>query len=369
LANDARELLGHSPLVFTSIDEMKRKVSDLQAVIVTTDAGSHQQVVCTAFDLGLHVLCEKPLGLTPHACNLILAAQKLSGKLLSVAENYRRDPMSRLTKGLINSGVIGSPRLLIEVSAGSSNQILITPWRHMKETGGMLLDGGVHNADLMFYFLGDVQEVYAKTALWEKRRVKPDNSGALAGFYDRWYVEMPDSIEATAEDSLISVVQFESGAIGNWTQCFAAHGKGFGYKIIYGSEGSLVPGGIRNGISPSLKRDHGDELSGDVLLSLVPNFALDEITSLLFGKERLVSYNLPFHEVDRKLLAIEIYELAKSIINGQALEVDGFLGRRAVALCYAAFESGILNRPVCLNEVEQELVNIYSRQIGQNISI
>lgn len=369
LASDAEKLLGTRPLAFVDQEEMKRRLLDLQAVIITTDAGSHHKVACQAFDLGLHVLCEKPLGLTPRACNLILAAQKRSDKYLSVAENYRRDPMSRLTRALIDSGTIGDPQLYIETGAGSGNQILITPWRHKKESGGMLLDGGVHNADMMFYSLGDVQQLFAKVALWEKIRYKPESSGALAGFYDRWQAEMPDSIEATAEDTLVSVIQFSNGTLGQWTQSYAAHGKGFGHKVIYGSKGSLIPGGIRNGVSPILNLDRRDELSGESLLEFVPEFHLDEITTRLFGAERLSSFSIPFPAVDRKLLAIEIFELADCILNGQTPEVDGRIGRRAVALCYAAFESGLSNQPVTLDDIETEKINAYSEEINQLIRI
>ena len=89
--------------------DMARAIPDLAAVVVTSDAGSHHVVACQAFDLGLHVLCEKPLGISMRACNRILAAQARAGKVLSVAENYRRDPMARLTKALLDAGAIGRP--------------------------------------------------------------------------------------------------------------------------------------------------------------------------------------------------------------------------------------------------------------------
>lgn len=369
LADEAEKLLGRRPQVFQTLEAMVAGVPELQAVVITTDAGTHHQVAIKAFELGLHVLCEKPLGLTVKACNRILEAQRRSGKLLSVAENYRRDPMSRLTRALLDAGAIGEAQLFLDIGAGSGSQILITPWRHMKDRGGMLLDGGVHNADMMFFFLGDVDQVFARTALWQTTRYKPENTGALSGFYSRWYSEMPDSIQATAEDTLASVINFHNGVIGQWTQSYAAHGRGFGARVIYGSQGSLIPGGTRNGISPSLKLDQGDEMSGTTLLELVPDFHLDAITSDLYAAERLASFDLPFPACDRKLLAIEIYELADCILHGRTPEVDGLVGRRAVALCYAAFESSLLNRPVTLDEIEAEQVSHYESEINEKLKI
>lgn len=366
LADDAEKLLGERPLVFQDMAKMAAAVSDLQAVDITTDAAAHHVVACAAFDLGLHVLVEKPLGLTVRACNRILAAQKRSGKLLSVAENYRRDPMSRLTRALIDAGAIGIPQLFMDIGAGSGNAIIITPWRHKKDLGGMLLDGGVHNADMMFYFLGDVEQVYARVALWEKTRYKVKEESGLTGFYARWYGEMPDSVEATAEDTLVSVINFKNGCMGQWTQSYAAHGRGFGHKVVYGSQGSLIPGGTRNGISPVLKQDGRDELTGDALLDLVPDFHLDEITARLYKNERMAAFNIPFPDADRRLLAIEIFELAKCILAGNTPEVDGLTGRRAVALCYGACESSLLNRPVQLDEVEAEQVGSYEAEINEH---
>ncbi len=355
LADDAEKLLGKRPLVFEDMAKMKAALPALQAVDVTTDAGSHHRVACAAFDLGLHVLCEKPLGITIRGANLILAAQKRSGKVLSVAENYRRDPMSRLTRALLDAGVIGKLYYFMDISSAAGNRIVITPWRHQKHMGGMLLDGGVHNADLMLYYLGDVREVYAKIALWEPKRYRPEGGGGVSGFYERWAAEMPESIEATAEDTLVSVLSFENGCMGQWTQSYAGHGQGLG---------SLRPGGTRNGVSPSVKLDGREEITGEALLSLVPDYRLDAITTRLFGAERPASYKMPFPDADRKLLAIEYHEFAECILTGKQPEVDGFVGRKAMAICYAAFESSMLNRPVTLAEVEAEHVGSYEAEIN-----
>ena len=364
LADEASRLLGQRPGVFDDLAKLKAAIPDVQCVDITTDAVAHHAVAVQAFDLGLHVFAEKPLGLTVRACNQILAAQRRSGKLLSVAENYRRDPMSRLTRALLDAGVIGVPHLFMDISAGSGNSIIITPWRHQKDRGGMLLDGGVHNADMMLYYLGDIQQVFARIALWEKTRYKPTGEGGVSGFYERWYGEMPESIEATAEDTVTSVIHFKSGAMGQWTQSYAAHGRGFGHKVIYGSRGSLLPGGTRNGVSPILHLDGGEELTGEALLGLVPEYHLDGITASLFGNDRPSSYQIPFPSADRKLLAIELYEMADCILTAATPEVDGLVGRRAVAMCYAAFESSVLNRPVTLDEIEAEQVGSYEAEIN-----
>jgi len=363
LADQAADLLGARPALFSDMADMVKAMPDLAAVVVTSDAGSHHLVACQAFELGLHVLCEKPLGVSLRACNRILAAQAAAGKVLSVAENYRRDPMARLTKALIEAGAIGRPYLMFDLAASGKSDILILPWRHDKHVGGMVIDGGVHNADLLLYFLGDVSEVYARTKLWETTRTKGARLG-VAGFYEAWRSEIPASITATSEDMFVSVVGFKSGATANWTQFYAGHGKGFSQKILYGEKGSLVCGGIRNGVSPVLTLDNGAELTGDALLPLVPDYRLDEITERLYGAPRPAAFSLPFPACDRKLLAIEYHEFARCILTGQTPEVDGRIGRRALGICYAGLESGVLGRPVTVDDVEAEQTAVYESDIN-----
>lgn len=363
LAANAAELLGARPRVFSSLGDMARSVPDLAAITVTTEAGSHHVVACEAFDLGLHVLCEKPLGISMRACNLILAAQARAGRVLSVAENYRRDPMARLTKALLAAGAIGQPYLMFDISAGSGNSIVILPWRHDKMKGGIVMDAGVHDADLMLYWLGDVETVYARTRLWEPTRYKGARTG-VADFYQAWYQEVPDAVTSTSEDMVVATIQFRSGACANWTQMYAGHGAGFGQRVIYGQKGSLVCGGIRNGVSPVLTPDGQPALTGEALLDLAPDYRLDSLGERLYGAARPAAYKLTFQEADRKILAMEYHEFARCVLTGQKPEVTGEIGRRALGVCYAGMESGLLDRPVSVDDIEQERTAGYESAIN-----
>ena len=363
LAGQAEELLGLRPQVFSSMEAMVAALPDLQGVDITTDSGSHHVVATAALDLGLHVMCEKPLALTIRGCNRILDAQRRAGKVLSVAEQFRRDPMCRLTRAVIDAGVLGDLYALFQIGGGGSDQIIILPWRHFKHQGGILADAGVHTCDLMQVYMGPAREVYARTRLFEPIRRRGDRLG-VAHFYEHWYAEVPDQIEATAEDTLVSVILFENGAIGQWTAFNAAHGRPFGYSGIYGRLGSLHSPGARNGRPLEVCLDDGGELSGDVVLDLVPDFHLDEVTAHLFGGDRLGSYPYTFPEADRKLVAVEYREFGECISTGRAPEVDGLVGRKALAMVNAALESGILNRPVTLAEIEAGQTAAYEAEIN-----
>ena len=90
-ASEAERLLGIRPLIFTDLAEMARQVPDLAAVDVVTDPSVHHSVACEAMELGLHVMVEKPMAITVKACRKMIEASERNNRLLSIAENYRRD--------------------------------------------------------------------------------------------------------------------------------------------------------------------------------------------------------------------------------------------------------------------------------------
>ena len=45
---------------------------------------------------------------------------------------------------------------MVETSIGGDDGVLISPWRHIRESGPIALDMGVHFTDIFSYFLGDL---------------------------------------------------------------------------------------------------------------------------------------------------------------------------------------------------------------------
>ena len=368
LADEAERALGKRPRVFTSIAEMVRAMPEIQGADVATDTGSHHRVATECLRAGLHVMVEKPLAITLRGCNLVLQAAREAGRILSVAENYRRDPINRLARALIQDGAIGTPQLMIETSIGGGNQLFITPWRHQKFTGTLTLDAGVHNADILMYYLGDVESAYGEARLYEKYRYKT-NTGGPGGFYAKWADQIPDRIEATGEDAMFGYLRYKSGAIGQWIFHHAGHGLPQHVRQVYGSKGSLSSPGDRNGRPLRLYFDGNREIADESILDYAPSYRLSPLAAQLFGGERVWTYNFPFVEIDAKILATEYHEFAECIQTGRAPEVDGLVGRRDTALVYALFESGKLGRPVTLDEIEAVAVDAYQREIDAYLGL
>ena len=356
LATDlATELLGTTPQRFTSITGAAAAIPDLHAVIITTAPDSHADIGIEALNLGLDVMVEKPIALTVSQALRLVEAGRQSGRTLAVAENYRRDPINRLAKAIVDAGIIGTPYLMIQSSSGSGEKVIITPWRHRKVSGGIVVDMGIHYADILEYFLGDIESVFANTSVVDQKRV--DNEGV-------WH-------EADAEDLAVGTVRFASGAIGNLLIDLAGRGQGHFSRIIHGTDGSLAIPQDRTGnpLILSLRQDGSDhEIDQSELLNLVPGFRLDPVTAALFGGERLTTYDLPFADIDANLLAIEQADFADAITNSRDPEVDGAFGLRSLAIAYGLIESEHLGRPADIATMLQNVDTPYQSELDAAIA-
>ena len=108
LADQAQERLGNRPQTYAAHAALSAH-GEIQAGDITTLPAHHHTVAIEALERGWHAMCEKPMGLTARACKMMIAKARETGRTLSVAENYRRDPVNRLAKALLDAGHIGTP--------------------------------------------------------------------------------------------------------------------------------------------------------------------------------------------------------------------------------------------------------------------
>ncbi|MSR81640.1 MAG: Gfo/Idh/MocA family oxidoreductase [Candidatus Latescibacteria bacterium] len=362
-AAEAERLLGRRPAVYTDLEAMRHGEPDLAAVDVVTDPSTHHTVVCQALELGLHVVVEKPMAITVRACRQMLEMARRKGLLLSVAENFRRDPSARLVHHLVGQGAIGAPYMGLFHSVSPGNTIFITPWRHHKERGGALLDMGVHFTHMIRYQLGQIAEVHASARIVEPVRVKPKQAVWSYEFYRAQYQEMVEEVQATAEDTSLAMFRMASGATVSWMVGLGGHGSCH-RELILGDRGSIEGFGTRGG-RVSLQRVGQEEVSQEALLAQTPDFALDPLTAHLFP----TGVTAGDSAVDLKLIAFELHELAAAISDKGRVEVDAEWGLKDVAALYAIFESSVAGRPVSMAEVESGEVCAYQAEIDAALGI
>lgn len=346
----AEELLGQRPQVFPSFEAMQRGLPQLDYILITTSPSTHADIGVTALQSGVHVLSEKPVALTVKQGAQLVRAAAAAGRWLAVAENYRRDPINRLARALLDAGAIGRPFHAIQSSSGSGEFVIITPWRHLRKSCGIVIDMGVHYTDILEYLLGPIESVVGMNAVVDSQRRGAD--GAL--------------YPADAEDFSTGAVRFRSGVIGTWLLSMAGRGTGHFSRVIYGTGGSLQIPGDRTGQALQLtQRINGKDVAvpAEELLGLVPNFALEPTTAALFGGERLTTYTLPWSDIDAGLLAIEHDDMASAILDDRAPEVTGENGLRDLALAYGFIESERLGRIVHTDELLNGTVSAYQDEL------
>ncbi len=378
VASEIGEATGSTPDIYTDFDEMIA-TADLDGVAIVTSTPMHHRFAIKAMNAGLHVITEKPMGLTLKACRQMRDVSKATGNVMAVAENYRRDPMNRLTRALIEAGAIGTPYFALDIGVGSSNGAVMhsTVWRAKKEqAGGAPLDAGVHNADMLLYLLGGVNTVFAETTINEKQRtLRPMSEVApgLAAMYDHRKEDgfsIGDTVEQTAVDTAFAVIRFKSGAIGQLLMTDTSHGQSLGVSTISGSEGTMYRPRSRSGESPRIVRGDGSEVTGDALLDLVPDFELDDITSTLWnGVKQISSYDMDFREIDSKILAYEYLDMVQAAETGGQPEVGPQEGMDALALAYALMESSVSGLPVSIEDVAEGRVSKFQDDIDAEMGI
>lgn len=373
MADEAERRLGRRPATGTDLEAAQRLGA--VAVDITTVPQFHHSLAAEAIALGLDVMVEKPVGLTIAAGQQLAQAISGSDRILSVAENFRRDPMNRLVKALIDSGVLGEPRYFHQSSGGGGNLMAISVWRHMKNESGILFDAGTHYTDMMEYYLGPVTSVYAQMRLFEKIRYNPAATGGApasnpGGVYGQSQAAMPAEFEATAEDALYAMVNFASGAIGQYAENRAEHGRTSWARSVHGSAGAVEIPKDRSGEALVLTLDRTKSYTGEEILPLVPDYELDDATAALFGGPRAAAYGLDFETVDRLLLAVEYAEFGTAIANRSKPEVGLEEGMRAIALCYAMMESGAAGGTiVSVDDVLDGTVSAYQASIDAELGL
>jgi predicted dehydrogenase len=362
-ADEAERSLGRRPAIHTSIQSALADPS-IAAFDLVTEAWTHMAVAMPILEAGRHLICEKPLALTVRSCQALIDAARRSGSVLATAENYRRDPPNRLTRAAIDAGLLGHVHLMEQIAIGGDRTIIITPWRHMKDKGAIGLDMGCHYADIIQYYLGEIESVSGLGFIAEPtryRREKPEKD--LPSYWAR-LKEMPETVQATGEDSLIATYRMKSGVIAQITYLPSGPGNRWYQRTVHGREGSIEAPHDRTGHEVILRRRSG-AVSGEALRRELPGFELDELTARIFDDK--VVYSLPEGGADAALIAIEIHDFADAILTGRSPEVDGHLGLTAVAAVLAAYESGIAQRTVTMDEVLSGKVSAYQDSIDAGI--
>ena len=146
---------------YTTVDALLADDA-LDAIYVSTPVHLHYEQVIAAAERGLHVLCDKPMALTPQACREMIAACDANGVHLQVCFLFRFHSCFQQIRTWVNAGRFGQ---IVHGRMPFLKQYQLTPdeWRAKPEEGGggCFMDLGPHSVDLLRYLIGEVNAVNA----------------------------------------------------------------------------------------------------------------------------------------------------------------------------------------------------------------
>ncbi|MDR3319332.1 MAG: Gfo/Idh/MocA family oxidoreductase [Clostridiales bacterium] len=188
--------------VFTDYRELLKE--KLDAVCVCTPNVSHCEISVAALGSGKNVMCEKPMAINYAEAKLMVAAQKKSGKLLTVGYQNRYRPDSLYLKKECENGALGD---IYFVKAHAVRRRAVPTWGvfldEEKQGGGPLIDIGTHALDLSLYMMNNYEPSYCVGTTYHKL----NNDTETANAWGDW-----DPKKFTVEDSAFGFVVMKNGA-------------------------------------------------------------------------------------------------------------------------------------------------------------
>lgn len=203
---------------FHDLNEMLADES-VQVVTICTPSGAHRDPAVAAAKAGKHVLVEKPLEITLAKCDEIISACETNGVKLGTIMPSRFSPANITLKQAVDAGRFGNLTL---------GDTYVKWWRSQEyydsggwrgtwqfDGGGAYMNQAIHNVDLLYWFMGDVDEVCGLTATLAHERIEVEDVGT-------------------------AIVRFKNGALGTLEATTSAYPGLLKKTEIHGTTGSVI---------------------------------------------------------------------------------------------------------------------------------
>ncbi|QSE43065.1 Gfo/Idh/MocA family oxidoreductase [Rhodococcus erythropolis] len=273
----------------------------VEAVLISTPASTHTDLVVAAAEAGKHVFCEKPMALTLEDADRAIGACAANNVALQVGFNRRFAADFTAAHDVITAGGIGTPQLLRSLTRdpGITADVAsrVKPWTIFNETL-------IHDFDALLWLNpgARVVEVFAQADALIHPQYKEQ------GYLDTSMVQL----------------RFDNGALASAEANFQAT---YGYDVrgeVFGSGGMVSAGEVT--------RTAMRHYSSPGVLADTPRVNIEL-----------------FHDA----YVAQLVHFADCILSGSAPSVDGLDARNALEIALAAKESVETGLPVSLLAVPQ----------------
>lgn len=278
---------------------------ELDIVTIATPSGAHLEPAIAAAKAGKHVVCEKPLEVTPERIDMMIAACEEAGVTLAGIFNRRFHPAMEAFKKAVDEKRFGQLTICDAQIKWYRDQAYYDSgaWRGTWELdgGGALMNQSIHLIDQLIYLAGDVAAVSASMACLAHEGIE-------------------------VEDTAVAVLEFKNGARGTIqgsTACWSSTGHPAEVNLC-GDQGSAFLADEKFRVWDFEEAKPEDE---NVKANLMMN---SEGGGL--GANDPKAINFTGHQRNFE-------DVVEAIKAGRSPKVDGNEARRAVALICAIYES------------------------------
>jgi len=277
----------------TDDPEVLLNSGEVDAILIASPTPTHVGLIRRGIELGIHVLCEKPIDLDIARVDELREAAAAAKTVIALGFNRRFDPNFAAVQARVAGGELGKLEQLIIISRDPAP----APREYIAVSGGIFRDMTIHDFDMARFFVPNIVEVTAIGTNSFSDYIKEE------GDYDNVTVTMRG-----ANDEIITIVNSRHASFG-YDQRIEA----------FGEAGMLVASNVQANTVRAYKADSVETSDP------YPNFFLER-----------------YAEAYRR----ELHDFGQSITTGNVTNPTYEDGRAALVLANAALESATTGKAV-----------------------
>jgi predicted dehydrogenase len=172
---------------------------DVDAVMISTPHCAHAEEAILAAKHGKHILLDKPMATTVEDCDRIITAAESAGIKVMIMFGQRFRDCNIEAKRLVDSGAIGTVRMIEEHILASGGLASLPAWQSKPENVGIFVGHAVHNIDRIRWITG--AEIASVSAQVQRDPASGNEvstmalfsltSGAMATIWASWDIAAP----------------------------------------------------------------------------------------------------------------------------------------------------------------------------------
>ena len=202
----------HCP-VYSDTHELLKHLGSIDVVCIATPNYLHCEQATFFLNQGIHVVIEKPMGLTSQDCQLVIDKAKSNNRNVFCVMQNRYSPPSSWLKSIVETDLLGSIyHVQINCFWNRDNRYYQnTSWKGKKQTdGGTLYTQFSHFVDTLYWVFGDINNVQSRFYNYNhKESIDFDlingGSGTISYSTSVWNKNLESSITIIGEKGSVKV--------------------------------------------------------------------------------------------------------------------------------------------------------------------